>query len=240
MAKARDLVDLLLPDLDALPCRDRLDIAASFVPMEQVGGDIFDVRQIDDSRVGVMFADVSGHGITAALVASMIKAFGSFLGHEAASPSRFQEQINNGLCGVIPSNMFVTIFYVVIDLDRETVAYTNAGHQPLPVLLSPGGKFQALRGAQGLVAGVAANFEHEIAEVAFRPGDTLIFCSDGVCEGRSNVAIDMPLPDDLLALISRPDLSLEEAMQEIQDWTLHTPKFGAMDDDETILLVRRK
>ena len=241
LAKARGIVEFLLPDLEDLPFADRLGVSASFNPMEKVGGDIFDVRQIAPDRVAVVFADVSGHGVSAALVASMVKSLGIFLHDHAGDPKLFLGHLNRNLCRTLPGDMFVALFYAVIDLEHQTLTYGNAGHQPLPVLIPGDGQApRTLSEAGGLVAGAHEDFDYVSQTVEFSFGDTLFFCSDGVTDGRCREDTDVLLPEDLLALAGDQTLSTEQVIQEVGGWQLRTPKVDYPEDDETVLIVRRK
>ena len=107
-----------------------LDIAASYIPMTSVAGDFYDFAVIDDHTVGVLVADVSGHGMPAALIASMLKiAFAAQAGH-AGDPVGVLAGLNQALYGKFQVH-YVTAAYVVIDTERQTLTYAGAGHPPL-------------------------------------------------------------------------------------------------------------
>jgi len=240
LRRARSIVEALLPDLRRLPFAGRLEVGASFRPAERVGGDIYDIWRIGPNRAAVIFADVSGHGISAALVAAMIKSAATFLSEHAADAARFLTRLNNDLCHMLPDDMFAAVFYAVIDLKRGTLAYANGGHRPLPALCRAGGEPpRVLDEAGGLVAGALEEYPYEAATVPFAPGDCLILCSDGISEGRCEREDGAPLPDDLLRLAALPDLTAEHLARRIVAWAEHTPREDVSDDDETILVIRR-
>ena len=241
LARARDIVESLLPDEKDIPFPDRLSVSVSFRPAERIGGDMFDLRQIGPDRLAVIFADVTGHGIGAALIAAMVKSLGVFLHDHVNTPGPFLEEANRNLAHILPEGMFVAVFYAVIDLEQQSIEYSNAGHHPLPVLLpSDGTPWQALSAAGGLVMGAEAQYEYESASVPFGTGDTLLLCSDGVGDGRCVCRDGVPLPQEVLAIIEDKALSVHQITREIVRWTLRTPKDEVLEDDETILVIRRR
>lgn len=240
LARARDIVQSLLPNEKDIPFPDRLGVSVSFRPTDRVGGDMFDLRQIGPDRLAVVFADVTGHGIGAALMAAMVKSLGVFLEDHVSSPASFVRQANRNLSCILPEGMFVAVFYAVIDLEQQTIEYSNAGHHPLPVLLpSDGTPWQTLSAACGFVVGVDDQQEYESASVHFGSGDTLLMCSDGVGDGRCVCKDGEPLPEEMLAIAGDRALSVDQVTREIVRWTLRTPKVEVPEDDETILVIRR-
>lgn len=109
-----------------------IEITARNVPMATIAGDFYDFLIIDENRVGILVADVSGHGVPAALIASMVKiAFVSQRPH-ASDPSRVLSGINQILCGKLEGD-FVTAGYLYIDTEQDTAYYAGGGHPPLLV-----------------------------------------------------------------------------------------------------------
>src|SRR5260370_24928023 len=109
-----------------------LEIVARYVPMSAVAGDFYDFLVLDDKHIGILVADVTGHGVPAALIASMLKvAFAGQSGH-ADDPARVLAALNRALCGKFEEH-FVTAAYAFVDLERRVLRYPRAGHPP-PIL----------------------------------------------------------------------------------------------------------
>jgi sigma-B regulation protein RsbU (phosphoserine phosphatase) len=116
--------------LSEIPKIESLDIAARYVPMTAVAGDFYDFIVVDEKRIGILAADVSGHGMPAALIASMLKiAFSAQVMH-AAHPAQVLLGLNQSLCGKFQHH-YVTAAYLFVDMEKQTMTYAGAGHPPL-------------------------------------------------------------------------------------------------------------
>src|SRR6202012_2102299 len=125
---ARQIQMSILPT--EIPKLDGLDIAARYIPMTSVAGDFYDFIAVDEKHIGILVADVSGHGMPAALIASMLKiALSSQVDH-ATDPARVLLGLNKALCGKFEHH-FVTAAYVFVDMEKGTLTYAGAGHPPL-------------------------------------------------------------------------------------------------------------
>src|ERR1700758_673275 len=125
---ARQIQMSILPS--EIPKIDGLDIAARYVPMTSVAGDFYDFIVVDNKRIGIFVADVSGHGMPAALIASMLKIALSAQAAHAADPARVLLGLNQALCGKFERH-YVTAAYVFLDMLKGTLTYAGAGHPPL-------------------------------------------------------------------------------------------------------------
>ncbi len=125
LAMARKIQQQLVPDASPVPY-----LHAIYKSMESVGGDFFDfIRFRDSRRLGIFISDVTGHGVPAALITSMIKSMILQAGSHRADPAEFLSYLNGLLVHRTGGN-FVTAFYGVFDPDRRTITYSNAGHYP--------------------------------------------------------------------------------------------------------------
>ncbi len=119
------------------------DIAARYLPMSAVAGDFYDFLAPKPNQLGILIADVTGHGVPAALIASMLKvAFTSQAPH-AQDPARVLSGLNKALCGKFEEH-FVTAAYLYADLDARTIRYAGAGHPPLLVSSRSNGLAQSI------------------------------------------------------------------------------------------------
>src|SRR3954451_2591141 len=113
-----------------IPQIQGLDIAARYIPMTSVAGDFYDFIVVDDKHIGILVADVSGHGMPAALIASMLKIALAAQCQNAADPAQVLSGLNQTLCGKFEHH-YVTAAYVFVDLAKKTLTYAGAGHPPV-------------------------------------------------------------------------------------------------------------
>jgi len=169
-----------LPQLP--PAIEGLDIVARYVPMATVAGDFYDFIVVDKRRVGILVADVSGHGLPAALIASMLQvALTGQTGH-AAHPAKVLSGLNRALCGKFQLN-FVTAVYIYVDMAKGEVLYGGAGHPPLLLWSSATGKAGDFC-ENGLPLGQFPEAEYSAIPVPASPGDRVALYTDGVNEAR--------------------------------------------------------
>lgn len=179
IARARLVQYSLLPDL--LPTPEGMNLAAVYEPMEQIGGDFYDTIQLPDGRFGVLIADVSGHGMTAAMIASMVKAVFVLLSPEFTSPADLLLRMNEMLCGKLADN-FITCCYAVVDPANRRIVFAKAGHPP-PLLVRRG-KADLIENA-GRVLGSFKDSTYKNLEIPLEPGDRFFLFTDGLIECRN-------------------------------------------------------
>ena len=156
-----------------------LDIAVRYEPMRSIGGDMYDFV-VDGRQLGVLVADVTGHGVPAALIASMAKVAFSSQTAAAATPGRLIGGMNRALCGQF-RGQFVTATYMHIDPASHRVRYTNAGHPP-PFLWRAATRQAAELAGGGVLMGFDSNEAYTTGEARIEDGDRLVLYTDGVIE----------------------------------------------------------
>ena len=140
---ARQIQLSILPS--EIPKIEGLDIAARYIPMTAVAGDFYDFIVVDEKHIGILVADVSGHGMPAALIASMLKIALSAQVAHAADPAQVLLGLNQALCGKFQHH-YVTAAYLFVDMQKRTLTYAGAGHPPL---LLWGGSSKGVRDVDG-------------------------------------------------------------------------------------------
>src|ERR1700746_734324 len=125
---ARLIQQSILPQ--TVPQIDGLDIAARYIPMTSVAGDFYDFIVVDNKHLGILVADVSGHGMPAALIASMLKIALAAQSAHADDPARVLQGFKETLCGKFQHH-YVTAAYLFVDMEKRTLTYAGAGHPPL-------------------------------------------------------------------------------------------------------------
>ena len=176
---ARSIQQASLPK--EVPTLENWQITPYYQPAREVGGDFYDLFELEDGRVTVVMGDAAGKGIPAALVvsatSSVLRAVAQALG--SSSPSEVLAQVNETLFARIPPNMFVTCFYAIVDPKNGSMNYANAGHD-LPYLWH-GGDCEELR-ARGMPLGLMAGMSYEQKEIELDAGEGVLFYSDGLVE----------------------------------------------------------
>jgi len=135
LERARVVQQMLLPDLTNMPMADRLEWGASFVPEEEVGGDYFDAAHLDAERVAVLFADVSGHGLSAALITAIIKTTFQSWTERGGTLEDFLCVLNQRLFNLTPRQSFAAVAAGIFDVSSMDFTYCNCGHNPEPYLI---------------------------------------------------------------------------------------------------------
>ena len=180
-----------------------LNIACAWQPARSVSGDYFDVLRLAPGRIGVCLADVSGKGITAALLMANLQALVRAFAPGTADPGALCRKVNAALCGSVLPGKFVTLFYGVIDSQARTLSFENAGHC-LPMVLR--GDSTILLTEGGTVLGLFPNSEYKERTFSVQPGDCLLLTTDGVTEAAN--ASDEEFGAERVAASARAALSL--------------------------------
>jgi phosphoserine phosphatase RsbU/P len=219
-----------------------LEIVARYVPMSAVAGDFYDFLVVDDRRVGVLIADVTGHGVPAALIASMLKvAFAGQTAH-AEDPARVLAGLNRALCGKFEEH-FVTAAYVFIDLDKFILRYAGAGHPPL--LLAPHtnarGRDSESREveANGPMLGLFPEATYSSVGIPLDAGDRVLLFTDGILEAMNSAREEFGksrLKKFLAASSSSASHLADALLLELRRWSGAEEK-RAHDDDITLLVL---
>ncbi|MGZ4815135.1 MAG: PP2C family protein-serine/threonine phosphatase [Terriglobales bacterium] len=175
---ARQLQFSILPT--SAPKVATLRIAAAYEPMTAVAGDFYDFIHAGDGQIGFIVADVSGHGVPAALIASMIKVATQSVNGCADDPS----EVLRGLGAILSGHLrgqFITAAYLWIDTATRTARYSAAGHPPL---LHWNGAHSTLTRikSNGLLFGVRPSSDYPSREISYCPGDRFLLYTDGVTE----------------------------------------------------------
>jgi sigma-B regulation protein RsbU (phosphoserine phosphatase) len=213
-------------------------LAAHYVPMASVAGDFYDFIKVDEKHLGILVADVSGHGVPASLISSMVKiAFSSQLPH-AHNPAQVLSGINQILCGKLESD-FVTASYLFIDTEKQIATYAGAGHPPLLLWRGSEQKIYEYR-EKGIILGQLEDARYQNIELNLKSGDRFVLYTDGIIEA-TNTAGDLFGWSQFKEFItSHASLSVgnfaDGLVQHISNWSgKHTDE--ALDDDLTLVVA---
>ena len=232
LKRAREIQQMLLPS--TLPQLVGVQIAGAWQPAREVGGDYFDVIQLDKNRLGICVGDVAGKGITAALLMANLQASFRAFATSEASPQVVCTKLNKFLCANIASGKFVTFFYAVLDADARTLTYENAGHSP-GLLLRSDGTTETLPGG-GAVLGALPDWTYQDYTVQLQPGDQLLLSTDGITEAENAKLEEFGEERLLEAARARHGSALEVQRAIMQQVTAFCG--GNFRDDATLLVLR--
>jgi phosphoserine phosphatase RsbU/P len=180
---ARSIQQSLLPHgLPPFPGSENLDIAATMQPARNVGGDFYDYFLIDSERLGVAIGDVSGKGVPAAIFMAMTRTALKAVALRGEPPGDCLREVNALLCRENRAEMFVTIFYGILNFRTGELLYSNGGHNP-PYLLTPCGQAAELATElSGTILGMFDSESYATGKTLLRSGDALVLYTDGVTE----------------------------------------------------------
>jgi serine phosphatase RsbU (regulator of sigma subunit) len=162
------------------PRIEGLDVAARYIPMTSVAGDFYDFIVVDEKRLAILVADVSGHGMPAALIASMLKIALAAQSVQAQNPGAVLSGLNQALCGKFQGH-HVTAAYALVDMEKKSICYAGAGHPPLLLRDRSAGNTREVA-ENGLFLGFFPQATYTAVEVPFREGDWGILYTDGILE----------------------------------------------------------
>ena len=227
---ARRIQASILPS--RLPEVKGLRIAARYQPMTAVAGDFYDFMLVNERRVTILVADVSGHGVPAALIASMLKVGFAGQSDHARDPAAILAGLNAALAGLL-AGQFVTAACVFIDLDNQAVTYAGAGHPP-SLLLQRGTREVIELAENGLFLGPFRHARYQNVTAPFQPGDKLLLYTDGIIEAtmRDQQPFGGPRLKDFIRErhLAEPSLFVDQLFQAVSS--------PVQEDDLTVVLAQ--
>lgn len=234
LATARRIQLTILPD--GVPRLAGLDVAARLLPMSEVAGDFYDFLPTGDGALGVLVADVSGHGVPAAIVASMVKVALASEADHAHDPGELMTRLNRTLTGKFEF-AFVTAVYAYFEPRTRTLLYASAGHPP-PLVRRSSGELVSLD--QGdLAVGFSASTRYSTYRQPLQAGDCVLLYTDGVteAEGRDGAFFgDRRFADVVAASAPGPPIALvDTVLRELALWKARPG--DELADDVTIVAV---
>jgi sigma-B regulation protein RsbU (phosphoserine phosphatase) len=217
-----------------LPSVGGLEFSAVCIPASGISGDYYDVLQLPDGRLIFAIADISGKGISAAILMANLQAFLRVVASSGSPPGEVCQRLNLHFHQVTDASRFATIFYGEWHPSSRLLRYVNAGHNP-PILAGRSGLKMLKEG--GIPLGILPAYDFETGEVPLNPGDLLVLFSDGITEAGAREGKEFG-EERLKALIeSRDGNSLAEIetgiLQAVRDWTK-----DEVEDDMTLVLIR--
>ena len=227
---ARQIQLSILPS--STPKISGLEIVARYIPMTSVAGDFYDFIVADEKHIGILIADVSGHGLPAALIASMLQVALTAQVSHVAEPRKVLAGLNKALCGKFQQN-FVTAAYVYVDLEKNILKYAGAGHPPVLIWRKSAGRSSQLL-ENGLVMGQFEEAEYDSIEIPIQAGDRFVLYTDGILESCNPAGDEFGTERFLKFMDGHTELATgpfaDAVLLEIARWLDQPPGEGHKDD----------
>jgi phosphoserine phosphatase RsbU/P len=236
MRAARRIQETILPS--QIPSVENIRIAVRYAPMTSVAGDLYSFPTVHQDGIGISLADVKGHGVPAALIASMVKIAVSTLEQDKREPASMITQLNNTLFREA-HEQFVTAVYLYLDTARRIGIYSAAGHPP-GLLWRRSRQVLETLSEPGLLLGVRPDEAYSESQFSLENGDRLLLYTDGLAEAEN--AMEESFGDGALAAFIREkqDLATDQfadlLLKEVLNWSLKGPR-RAQEDDITMIVV---
>ncbi|MFQ5586009.1 MAG: PP2C family protein-serine/threonine phosphatase [Thermodesulfobacteriota bacterium] len=169
-----------------LPNIGGFEWAVYYATSTRASGDYYDFFRLPDSQIGIIIADVSGHGSPAAVVMTMTRLLLHTYPHEVAPPIEVLKNVNKLLVGNLLPGQFVTAFYSMLNPEDKTITYSNAGHCHPQLIRASDRRTEKLKTTKGLPLGIASNGGFEQETTSLERGDVIIFYTDGLREAMND------------------------------------------------------
>jgi sigma-B regulation protein RsbU (phosphoserine phosphatase) len=218
--------------------KDTVDVYASMKPAKDVGGDFYDITRIDNDHIGLTMADVSGKGVPAAMFMAVSHTLLRLAGKKRLKPEEVITESNNVLATESFDNMFVTLFYAIMNVRTGEMQYVNAGHNP-PYILHKDGTLETLPTSKNICLGVLEDYTYTSDSLTLQKGDCLVTFTDGVTEACSTTN-ELFGEERLEALL--PTLAGQSARSILDNVVnaVHTHAEGAEQSDDITMLVAKR
>lgn len=219
------------------PTFSGVSFSAHFEPTTSIGGDYYDVFNLDKSRLAVAIGDVSGHGLSTGLVMAMVKAAITTLVEEGADETSLFHRLNELVFRSTERRAFMTLAFTIFDLDHRTIRHTNAGHL-YPYLLRRGQHAPISIESPSLPLGVRANLTTHAVEIELREGDAVVYLSDGIVEAQDENGEPLGFEQLESLLAAYTESSPSVIRDAILDAVAKHSGTRPADDDRTIMIVK--
>jgi sigma-B regulation protein RsbU (phosphoserine phosphatase) len=239
LAVARRIQQALLPR--ELPRRPGIEVAAINRPAQQVGGDYYDVIEVDDRHVGLAIADVSGKGVSGALLMSVCRSVLRAIAPGCTSPAKVLCGLNRVVSADLGEEMFITAVYMVLDVSTGRLSVARAGHDA-PVLFRPSERGLTRLDPPGVAIGLGGPdlFESALEElnVEIQPGDLWVMYTDGLTEAQDDEGQMFGEDRALETVVLAGALGPHSVVAALEDRVRRFCGGHPLDDDLTILAAR--
>ncbi len=238
---ARDIQRLLLPD--GSPQLPGFDIVGSNISAEEVGGDYYDYIPVSAQELGLVIGDVSGKGVPAGLVMTMVRTILRSEAPGERSPKEVLARVNRLLYPDLKPGTFITLFYAILNTENRSLAWARAGHDPAILYHQAKGEHELLRDegmALGMDSGEMFSQIIEESTVQLNSGDALILYTDGVTEAMNPKEEEFGLERLVETVVENGEVAAEPLMKRITEKVTKFAGSAKQHDDITLIVLRAK
>jgi sigma-B regulation protein RsbU (phosphoserine phosphatase) len=221
----------------AFPDRKEFDIYAKMKTAKEVGGDLYDFFLIDKYRLGIVIGDVSGKGIAAALLMAVCRTLIKATASKGMPTDSVLFEVNNILAKESPDNMFVTLFYGILDTRNGSFEYSNGGHN-LPCLIADDGKISELENIGGLLLGAISDVEYRSNIINLNPNEVIFLYTDGITETFNREGVEFEEFRLFESLQKNSKLSVNHLIDNVIKDVNHFADGTEQSDDMTCLALK--
>lgn len=238
---ASSVQQYLLPK--ELPRCDTYEFAVKYIPQQQLGGDFYDAFWIDEKKLALLVADVSGKGISAAIIMGLAQSKLRYIAKEQTSPAEVLKELNREILSSMRMDMFITMTYAVLDTQANTISLARAGHEK-PLHYSSANRACSFLKSGGMAVGMVTRqvFDLAISEVdaKFDAGDIFVLYTDGVTEARDQNNEEFSTQGLADLVKNSAQLGANELAEKITNEVFSFSRANSVaDDDFTLLTIKR-
>lgn len=231
---ARNIQRSLLPKEN--PSLPDIDIVGFTHPAREVGGDYYDFINIDQDRLAIVIADVSGKGMPAALLMANLQATLRGQALTNHTPKECVAKSNSLLCRSVEKGKFVTLFYGILNTKEKSLTYTNAGHC-YPLIFDPERKLKKLE-KSGLILGMLDNYPYQEEKIILQPEELILLYTDGITEA-FNKENEQFEEERLIKVVQENfHLKAKDISQQILNHVIDFQEDVSQSDDLTLVVVK--
>jgi sigma-B regulation protein RsbU (phosphoserine phosphatase) len=236
LAVAGEIQSELLPK--TYPNLDRYDIKAKFIPYGQLSGDLYDFIELENQKIGLVIADVSGKGIPSAIIMATTHAtIHASANDDVYKAVKVVDAVNKYLCQYTRATEFVTMFYGILDVKNHTLTYSNAGHNP-PIVFREGIGVFLEQG--GIPTGILEDAEYSEEPIVLIPGDVILLYTDGVTEALNTKREIFGMRRLMRVVQQNHKIDSEELINAIYSYMLEFIDGAPQSDDLTLIVIKVK
>lgn len=234
LEQAKRAQEFILPA--NLPQIKHVKIVSKFAPLAQIGGDFYDIIELSEHKFGILIADVTGHGIPAALLTFMSSITFKNSSRGILSTRDVLRQTNDILFGHMPTGTFVSMFYLIYDTQKRELTYSQAGHPPGFLLRSPKNEVKKLT-TDGALIGIFPTDFSNFGEnkIQLEPGDKIFIYTDAIIEAPNKKGEMLDLNHLQVMLQEYIDLPIDQLLEKIYQHGLEFCGEASYDDDATLV-----
>ena len=236
LAMAGEIQSELLPK--TYPNLDGYDIKAKFIPYGQLSGDLYDFIELENQKIGLVIADVSGKGIPSAIIMATTHAtIHASANDDVYKAVKVVDAVNRYLCQYTRATEFVTMFYGILDVKNHMLTYSNAGHNP-PIIFREGVGVFLDQG--GIPMGILEDAEYGEEQIVLVPGDVVLLYTDGVTEALNTKREIFGMRRLMRVVQQNHKIDSEELINTIYSDMLEFTDGAPQSDDLTLIVIKVK